>query len=381
MRHPENLAYRRKRGMMNDPAKSPSLRPLRWKVLLLVWPAITLILATHTHIYQAALHLTFQDIPTSWTDSFRFPVVECLFWAVLTPAILWLSARCPLFSTRWARSIGLLVVANAATEALHALYRAPLTFFVYPKMVAISFRGLLRLYLTGNALSDAWAFWTIVMIEQFASSYLRHSEQQKELARAQLQALTAQLQPHFLFNVLNSVSALMRHDAEAADEMIGRLSDLIRTTLKDAPAEVPLRQELALVANYIEIERTRFLDRLEFAVQVADEVLDAAVPPLLLLPIVENAVRYAITPRASAGRIDVEAVREKDILAVRIKDDGPGQQNGSRLTEGIGLSNTRMRLQKHYSGAASFSYRNMSPSGFQVEFRLPYRSAAEEVRN
>jgi two-component system, LytTR family, sensor kinase len=367
--------------MMNDPAKSPSLRPLRWKVLLLVWPAITLILATHTHIYQAALHLTFQDIPTSWTDSFRFPVVECLFWAVLTPAILWLSARCPLFSTRWARSIGLLVVANAATEALHALYRAPLTFFVYPKMVAISFRGLLRLYLTGNALSDAWAFWTIVMIEQFASSYLRHSEQQKELARAQLQALTAQLQPHFLFNVLNSVSALMRHDAEAADEMIGRLSDLIRTTLKDAPAEVPLRQELALVANYIEIERTRFLDRLEFAVQVADEVLDAAVPPLLLLPIVENAVRYAITPRASAGRIDVEAVREKDILAVRIKDDGPGQQNGSRLTEGIGLSNTRMRLQKHYSGAASFSYRNMSPSGFQVEFRLPYRSAAEEVRN
>jgi two-component system, LytTR family, sensor kinase len=368
-------------GLTDAPVGRPKLKPLRWELLLLVWPAITLILATHTHFYQAALHLTFPDIPTSWTDSFRFPIVECLFWAVVTPAILWLSARCPLFSTRWARSIGLLIVANAAIEVLHALYRAPLTSLVYPKMVAISFRGLLRLYLTGNALNDVWVFWTIVMIEQFAGSYMRHAEQQRELAAAQLRALTAQLQPHFLFNVLNSVSALMRHDAEAADEMIGRLSDLIRTTLKDAPIEVPLRQELALVTNYIEIERMRFLDRLEFAVQVADEALDAAVPPLLLLPIVENAVRYAITPRTSPGRIDVEAVREKGMLAVRIKDDGPGQQNGSRLEEGIGLSNTRMRLQKHYSGAASFSYRNMTPSGFQVEFRLPYRSAAVEVRN
>jgi len=360
--------------MTNAATVRPRLNALRWELLLLVWPAITLILATHTHLYQTTLHLTFRDIPTSWADSFRFPVVECFFWAALTPAILWLSARCPLFSTRWPRSIGLLIAANAATEVLHALYRAPLTSFVYPKMVAISFRGLLRLYLTGNALNDLWVFWTIVMVEQFASSYLRHTEQQKELARAQLQALTAQLQPHFLFNVLNSVSALMRHDAEAADEMIGRLSDLIRTTLKDAPAEVPLRQELALVANYIEIERMRFLDRLEFSVHVADEVLDAAVPPLLLLPIVENAVRYAITPRTSAGRIEVEAAREKDTLTVRIRDDGPGQKNGSRLTEGVGLSNTRMRLQKHYSGAASFSYRNLVPAGFQVEFRLPYRS-------
>ena len=220
-----------------------------------------------------------------------------------------------------------------------------------------------------------------VMIEQFASSYMRHTEQQKELARAQLQALTAQLQPHFFFNVLNSVSALMRHDPEAADEMIGRLSDLIRVTLKDAPLEVSLRQELALVTNYIEIERMRFVDRLRFAVHATDEVLDAAVPPLLLLPIVENAVRYAITPRTSAGRIDVEALREKDTLAATIKDDGPGHQNGTCLTEGIGLSNTRMRLQKHYLGEASFSYRTLAPSGFEVEFRLPYRPAAAEVQN
>lgn len=366
---------------MNDPATSHRFKPLRWELLLLVWPAITLILATHTHIYQTALHLTFQDIPTSWTDSFRFPVVECLFWAVLTPAILWLSARYPLFATRWPRSIGLLIVANAATEVLHALYRTPLHSFVYPRMVVIPLPRLFRYYLAGNALNDVWVFWTIVMIEQFASSYMRQAEQQKELARAQLQALTAQLQPHFLFNVLNSVSALMRHDAEAADEMIERLSDLIRTTLKDAPPEVPLQQELALVANYVEIERMRFLDRLGFAIHAADEVLDAAVPPLLLLPIVENAVRYAITPRASGGNIDVEAVRESDTLAVRVKDDGPGHQNGSRLTEGIGLSNTRMRLQKHYSGGASFSYRTLAPAGFEVEFRLPYRVAPVEARN
>jgi two-component system, LytTR family, sensor kinase len=188
------------------------------------------------------------------------------------------------------------------------------------------------------------------------------------------------LQPHFFFNVLNSVSALMRYDAEAADEMIGLLGDLIRTTIRNAAPEVPLRQELALVTNYIEMERMRFLDRLAFAIHAGDDVLDAAVPPLVLLPIVENAVRYAISPRTAGGRIEVQAVRERDTLSLRVKDDGPGQ-NGDHLIEGIGLSNTRMRLQKHYSSAASFSCRNLAPAGFEVELRLPYRLAAQEVRD
>jgi len=367
--------------MMNESSAQRWLQPLPWQLLLLVWPAITLITATHTHFYHIALHLTFHDIPTGWKDSFRFPVVECLFWALVTPAIVWLSERFSIFSTQWLKSIGILTAANGVIEVLHALYRTPLHFFVYPQTVVIPPPRLFRYYLAGNALNDLWVFWTIVMIEQFASSYIRHNEHQKELARAQVQALTAQLQPHFFFNVLNSVSALIRYDPEAADEMIGRLGDMMRTTLQYAPPEVPLRQELALVLNYVEIERMRFFDRLTFAVHAGDEVLDAAVPPLLLLPIVENAVRYAITPRVKGGRIEVDVVREQDKLSVTVKDDGPGHQNAARLTEGIGLANTRMRLQKHYSGAASFAYRNRMPAGFEVEFRLPYRLAAVEARN
>src|SRR5580698_6373430 len=274
--------------MMNERSNQRWREPLRWEFMLLVWLAITLITATHTHFYHLALHLTFHDIPTSWKDSFRFPVVEYLFWALITPAIVWLSKRLPIFSAQWLKGIGILTTANALTEVLHALYRTPLHSFVYPATVVIPLPRLFRYYLAGNALNDVWVFWTIVMIEQFASSYIRHTERQKELARAQLQALTAQLQPHFFFNVLNSVSALMHYDAEAADEMIGRLGDLMRITFRHAPPEVPLRHELALVLNYIEIERMRFLDRLAFAVHASDEVLDAAVPPLLLLPIVEN---------------------------------------------------------------------------------------------
>lgn len=367
--------------MMNKRSGQRWLQPLRWQLPLLIWPGIMLITATHAHFYHIALHPTFHDIPTSWKDSFRFPVVECLFWALVTPAIVWLSERFSIFSAQWLKNLGILTAAYAVIEVLHALYRTPLQLFVYPQTIEIPLPRLFRYYLAGNTLNDLWVFWTIVMIAQFASSYIRHTEQQKELAQAQLQALTAQLQPHFFFNVLNSVSALMRYDPEAADEMIGRLGDLMRTTLQHAPPEVSLRQELALVLNYIEIERMRFRDRLAFAVHAGDEVLDAAVPPLLLLPIVENAVRYAITPRIKGGRIEVDAVREQGQLSLTVKDDGPGHKNTTRPTEGIGLANTRMRLQKHYSGAASFAYRNRMPTGFEVEFRLPYRSAAVETRN
>jgi hypothetical protein len=346
--------------------------------MLVVWPAIAIIIGTQNHIYQTALHLTFPDIPTAWSDSFRFPLVECVFWALLTPAILWLSNRYPIFSARWASSIGPLLTANLGIELLHAVYRTPLHAFVYPRMAIIPFPRLLRYYLAGNALLDGWVFWSIVVIAQFACSYTRQAEREKELATAQLQTLAAQLQPHFFFNVLNSVSALMRHDPEKADEMIGRLGDLIRTTLNNAPAEVPLRQELAVVRNYVEIERMRFLDRLAYSVHAREEVLDAGVPPLFLLPIVENAVRYAIAPRSEGGRIDVEAVLEEETVAIRIKDNGPGHHSGPYLREGIGMSNTRLRLQKHYSGAATFFYRDRAP-GFEVEFRLPYRSA--ENRN
>ena len=345
---------------------------VRWPLIALIWAGIALMLATQNHVYQSALHLTFPDIQARWSDSFRFPLVECLFWAILTPGLLQLSRRLPLFAPAWPKSLSLLVVSNFLLELVHALYRAPFHSFVYPNMAKIPFLRLLRYYLLGNSLNDLWIFWTIIGIGQLLGYYARYVERENELAKAQLQALTAQLQPHFLFNVLNSVSSLMREDVEAADDMITRLSDLMRSTLKNgSPQEISLREELQIVSSYIEIERMRFQDRLNFSVRADAQVLDAVVPKLILLPIVENAVRYAVAPRTAPGKVEVNAALERGDLVLTVMDDGPGIASGSQLKEGLGLSNTRTRLKRYYPDRGFLDYRNSEAGGLQVECRMP----------
>lgn len=343
-----------------------------WPIIFLIWTLIALMMATQAHIYRSALHLTFPEIQVRWGDSFRFPLVECLFWATLTPGLLRLSRRFPLFGSGWPKGIVSLLIANVALELLHALYRVPLHSFVYPEMTRIPFPRLLKYYLLGNSLNDLWVFWSILMIGQLVSYYVRYASREKELAKAQLQALTAQLQPHFLFNVLNSVSSLMRDDVEAADDMIARLSDLMRTTLKSSsPQEISLRDELEVIGTYIEIERMRFQDRLSYTVNADAQVLDASVPTFVLLPIVENAIRYAIAPRTSPGKVEVRALRDCDDLLISVIDDGPGIELGPEFKEGIGLANTRTRLNRCYADKGSMNYQNLQEGGLEVRFRIP----------
>lgn len=346
---------------------------MRWPVILSIWAGIALMMAIQNHAYQSALHLTFPEIRARWSDSFRFPAVECLFWAALTPALLQLSHRFPLFGSGWRRSVPSLLGANVGLEILHALYRVPLHSFVYPYMPKIPLLRLLKFYLVGNSLNDLWVFWTVIGIGQLLSYYLRYLDRDKELAKAQLQALTAQVQPHFLFNVLNSVSSLMREDVEAADEMIAQLSELMRTTLNsNSPQETSLREELQIVSTYVEIERTRFPDRLNFRVHADPQVLDAAVPTLVLLPIVENSIRYTIAPRTSPGRVEIKALRDGEDLVISVIDDGPGIQLGTQFKEGIGLTNTRTRLKRYYPDIASLTYQNLERGGLEVTIRLPF---------
>lgn len=343
-----------------------------WPVIFSIWAGIALIMTAQNHVYQSALHLTFPDIHASWSDSFRFPLLECLFWAILTPGLLRLSRKLPLFGRGWAKRLTFLMLVNFALEPVHAFYRLPFHTFVYPYMARIPFVRLLRYYLLGNSLNDLWVFWTIVGIGQLISYYGRLMDREKDLATAQLQALTAQLQPHFLFNVLNSVSSLMREDVEAADDMIARLSELMRTTLKSkSPHETSLRDELQVVNTYVEIERMRFPDRLNFAVNADSQVLDAAVPTLILLPIIENSIRYAVAPRTSPGTVGILAIRERDNLVISVDDDGPGIPSAPTFTEGLGLANTRARLKRYYAEMASMSYRNLERGGFEVTLRMP----------
>jgi signal transduction histidine kinase len=173
-----------------------------------------------------------------------------------------------------------------------------------------------------------------------------------QLAYAQLAALRAQLQPHFLFNTLNAAVALARAgDADATARVLVLLGDLLRQLLRrDAPHEVPLREELALLDTYLEIQRVRFGDRLRVGWEVDDAVRDALVPQLVLQPLVENALQHGIAPRTRAGRLDIIAARAGDQLRLAVRDDGPGVAPGFSLAAatGLGLRNTRERLRRLY---------------------------------
>jgi two-component system LytT family sensor kinase len=198
---------------------------------------------------------------------------------------------------------------------------------------------------------------------------------QGSLAEARLQALKTQLNPHFLFNALNSVSTLMHRDVDAAERVLARLSDLLRMSLQDRDAqEVPLRRELELLDPYLEIERTRFPDRLEVERRIDPAVLELHVPHLILQPLVENAVRHGIAPRAGPGRVEVAAERVDGTLRLVVRDDGVGMgAPGNGRGTGVGLSNTRARLQALYGEAHTFVVEPAPGGGTRVTVSIPVR--------
>jgi LytS/YehU family sensor histidine kinase len=207
------------------------------------------------------------------------------------------------------------------------------------------------------------------------------------LTEARLQALKMQLQPHFLFNTLNAISALVPAEAQPARRMIARLGDLLRIALEhEETQEVTLREELAFLEPYLEIEQARLQDRLTVTMEIAPETLDARVPHLLLQPLVENAVRHGIAPRIEPGSVKISATRAADrrFLHLEVRDDGPGveRDNQARNRKPVGLANVQSRLEQLYGGEHQFALENHPAGGTVVRITLPFRGGdATEDRN
>jgi LytS/YehU family sensor histidine kinase len=200
--------------------------------------------------------------------------------------------------------------------------------------------------------------------------------------QANLQALKTQLQPHFLFNTLNAIASLVRGKPDAAEDMIGSLSDFLRMTLDTAQEhEVPLRREIEFLDLYLGIQQARFGERLRIQKEIEPAALDASVPALILQPLVENSVRHGIEPRETGGTIFIRAQREKTSLQFEIRDDGEGLKAGQlvALREGVGLSNTKARLQELYGEAHRFRITPNSEGGLTVTVEVPWRAVTENV--
>jgi len=300
-------------------------------------------------------------------------------WAILTPAILVVGRRFPLVRPGWWwRSVPMLFVAGLVFTAIKIALRSAVG-WVFPSIPTMAF----GMVVMAQFHIQVATFWVILGIGsafeyygKFRERELRASQLESRLAQSQLEVLRMQLQPHFLFNTLHTISAFMQEgEIEDADRMISRLSDLLRLALDTGGVqEVPLRQEMDFLRRYLEIQQIRFQDQLRITLDVPDELLDAQVPSLILQPLVENAIKHGVTPRAEGGEVTVVVKREGNRLRLTVRDDGPGlnsQDARGASGNGVGLANTRARLEQLYGDRQQFVVGNYPTGGAQVELTIP----------
>jgi len=331
--------------------------------------------------------------PSTWGEALPIAILDMYSWSLVALAALWLARRIAIGRGSWGRAVALHLVtglgvllsrfwgANGAAYLLGWIPSLPEpSVFLH----ILPFNLLFHFSLVGVG-------YAIEFYRRYRDRELRASQLALEASRlalaasaletrlveAQLQALKSQIQPHFLFNTLNAISTLVHHEPARADRMISCLGDLLRTTLAHRQhQEVTLQEELELLGPYLEIEQTRFGERLTIEIQSDPETLDARVPHLVLQPLIENAIRHGIAPLRGPGWICIGSSLQGETLVIRVRDNGVGPGPSDRTaSNGVGLANIRARLEQLYGGTASLRIEPRAEGGTLVELQLPYRPA------
>ncbi|HEX5760855.1 MAG TPA: histidine kinase [Thermoanaerobaculia bacterium] len=301
-------------------------------------------------------------------------------WAALTPLVLRLARQWPLLGPGWPARLLLHAAAGAGIALLQVLVHGALDYGLihgaadgWQGLAARVVRLFSRTYYANLLVYLALVVGAAVA-EQSRRARVREAELERGLTQAQLDMLRLQLQPHFMFNALNTISSLVMDDPAAAQRMIARLADLLRRALDPANAgEVPLAGELESARAFLAIEEVRFGERLEVLIASDPEAEAALVPGLLLQPLLENAIRHGIARRPGAGRLELRVERRGEWLRLSVWDDGPGSETPPR--PGIGLSNVTARLERLYGGRHRFAFAAPPRGGTEVVVEVPWRPA------
>jgi len=355
----------------------------RWvgaAVIFASWSLFATLMALQSHYNQRIM-----GRPITWARVFRSEFAYAYIWAVATPLILWLAKRFPVDQRRWYRVAPLHVL---ACVILVVVQQTTYRLLVPPPSPEWQLRNLASLTRSVILTMDyGIMLYGIVLLLHYAVEYytryqegrVKASQLETRLAQAQLEALKMQLHPHFLFNTLHSISSLVREDPEAAETMIARLSELLRLSLENGGTEqVPLSKELEFVERYLEIEQIRFEDRLQVRFDIDPRTLDAQVPNLILQPLVENAIRHGIG-QGPGGRVEIRSGFAEGKLLLQVLDDGAGlnsEGSSARAGAGLGLTNTRARLEAIYGKAHNFVVRGASNSGVEAAILIPFQPQA-----
>jgi len=332
--------------------------------------------------------------PVNWSHSLALNALDWVVWAVLLPLVIAVGRRIRLGAGphRVAKAFGWLALA-VAYVAVQSVLTGLVIRYTDPRFFGLSGPGpgaaarplgaflwswglgtsSLNLLIFGMTMG---AFHATLYYRDLRIRQLREADLQARLARAELNSLRAQLEPHFLFNALHTVSALMVSDVGAAQGVVSALGDLLRISLDHtARQEIPLGDELNFVSRYLDVQRARFRSRLVVEVAVPDAVLDAFVPALVLQPLVENAIRHAIEPSAGGGAIRISASRTDDALTLVVRNDLAPDSAAPAVRGGIGLANLEARLRQLYGPSHGFRAASEHDQ-FAVTLTLPWHTAA-----
>src|SRR5688572_25822269 len=311
----------------------------RWVLFILGWAALSLLFAP-----EAYLSFYLRDAPISWRETVQLTVVNSAIALLFIPAIVVLTRRYPLERKQWRAALLVHVSACVAFSTGHSILYAVICH------AWNDVGGTLFYRFHPNLLT----YWAVVGFTQAFDYFRKYQERERQVAQLQLDALKAQLQPHFLFNTLHTIAAMMHVDVKGADRMVSRLSELLRLTLASIGRhEVRLVDEIAFVRAYLEIERVRFGERLTMQFDIAPETLDALVPVLFLQPLVENCIRHGLATAAN-GVIVIRSERRDKRLVLTVVDNGRGLPPAAHIREGVGVATTRKRLEQLYPQDNSF---------------------------
>jgi sensor histidine kinase YesM len=348
-------------------------RGLKWLLGFLTWTGIGLAFAAQFYVSS-----TRSGQPVSWFSAIGWSLGDWYVWALLSIVVLRLARRFPLEGRQWAVCLAIHVCGSLVTSVTYIFIRSGLALWQgHSRGQSANFLEIFNSLLVKTLFFNALIYWVIVSVAHALNYYrryrereLRASELERNLTAAKLKTLQMQLNPHFLFNTLHAISALMHKDVNAADRMISRLSDLLRRALDSSEAqEVPLWQEIDFLKRYLEIEQARFGDRLEVRFEIAEGTSDLLVPNLILQPLVENAIKHGIEPHARRGVVQVSASRNGNRFQLEVCDNGGGLSAG--YDERIGLANTRSRLEQLYGSDHEFAIQTGASGGVVVTLGIP----------
>jgi len=335
-----------------------------WGAVWLGWTALAVFFAISLWLNYIA-----QGREAHFRASLTVSLIEWWLWVPLTAVPIALARRLPPAKPHLVRNVACHLVAGFAVAAVKVTAERIIRVWVF---------GVAPYFLPSN-LALHWLVYLAIAGTTLAADYYRRSRAREletsrletRLQEARLQLLAAQLQPHFLFNALNTIAELVHEDPQRADKMISGLSDLLRATLEAEGHRAPLGEELALAERYLGIQQVRFGERLRVTWDIGPDLHAWPVPRLLLQPLLENAILHGVSARTAGGRIHIAARRSAGSLEIVVEDDGAGFAPGESGRQGVGLSNTRSRLAAMYGDRARVDTRTSSLGGAAVVVTVP----------